>query len=83
MLGRWLEGSRFWVIEKLHFKRKEIYYLVLALVCALVSVGLVFHKFSSFSQAQIQLQAKDVQKRDKHTKTIEFITEKDVKILEF
>ena len=74
---------RLWVIEKLKLERREIYYLVLALVCALVSIGFLLQKFSSFSRKHVQLQAQDNQKREKHTKIIEFITEKDIKILEF
>ena len=83
MLGRWMEALRFWLIEKLNFERKEVYYLSLALVCALLAVGLVFYKFSSLSEVRSHMQAQEAQKASKNIKTIEFITEKDVKILEF
>src|SRR3989338_798422 len=84
MLGRWTEVLRFWAIEK--FKscpRKEIYYLCLALMCALVSAGLIFHKFSSLSYEHARLEEEENKKPQKPIRTIEFITEKEVKLLEF
>jgi len=52
-------------------------------MCALVSVGLIFHKFSSLSYEHARLEEEENKKPQKPIRTIEFITEKEVKLLEF